>query len=550
MTPPPSTHETTSADAPGLGVASAGWCESWVFRLAEVLTAVVLAGVVFAQFDNPNQHIDELYHVLAAKSLNTDGDLMIGETGEPYTRARGFTHTVALSFRLFGEGVWQARLPSMLAGLALVGLLFPWVRWRFGRLSSWLWLVLMLQSPLVIFATEFCRFYMVQALMVAAMLVCGDLLLDRARAMAWRCAASGLGFVALVVAVHMQISSAFAVATVGGGVLLCGLWRWGGTRDHPAGWRVGLIGGLAALGLALFWVGIQWVEPVQENWARYLGSAAWAEATRLDTGYYLAYLRQWHRWWYYLWPAAALLAFYQWRWRAAWVAAVFLVGLGAHSYGGMKAPRYLLWAFPYFWLLLALGASALAALVSPRANPEEPTGRRWLRVTTCGAVVVVGMLVTARTTGPYQVRQMLTGGDHAFQYADWHGLRPALERDSAWAGGVLLASVDTKAIDAYARCDYSLSMSRTQDRAEFEPDWRTGRPVISTGESVRRVIREHPAGLIVIEVEHWRQDWAVPEDAADVIEMETEQVDVDPAMGLLVYRWDQRPGDRSEGTTP
>ncbi|MFI4860274.1 MAG: ArnT family glycosyltransferase [Phycisphaerales bacterium JB063] len=532
--------QAVAADAASGVSRAAGRRWAVLLRLVELVGVVVLAGVVFAQFENPTQHIDELYHVLAAKSLLSDGDLLIGEAGEPYTRARGFTYTVALCFTLLGEGVWQSRLPSMLAGLVLIGTLFGWTRWRFGRLSAWLGALFVIWCPLVVFATELSRFYMVQAAAVALMLVAADGVLDVSLARSWRVSAALLGVVATAVALHVQPSSLFALACLLGGVVLCTLWRLGAGRARPVRWRVLVIGGVVLLGALAMLAGLRWVGPIQAQWAKYTGTVAWAEATRDETTYYLSYLRRMHHWPLYLLPIAGALACRRYGWRAAWVLSLFVVGLVAHSFGGMKAPRYLLWALPYFWLTLAIGGGALVGLLSPRPAAGASRAKLGVHMATAGAVVVLLSLSVARTSGFYQTKTMLTGGYHAFQYSDWPGVLPVLEADRAWDGGVVVASADNKAMDALGRCDYSLSVSRTEGRDEFALDWRTGQPVISEGASIERVVAEHPAGLVVVEQSHWREGWAVPDAVADRIESLAQPVVVDPALRLVVFRWDRR----------
>ncbi|XAL98744.1 hypothetical protein OT109_14290 [Phycisphaeraceae bacterium D3-23] len=517
-----------------------------LLRLLELALAVALAGVVFAQFDNPTQHIDELYHVLAAKSLLSDGDLLIGEAGEPYTRARGFTYAVAGSFKLFGPGVWQSRLPSMLAGLLLVGLLFTWTRWRFGRLAAWLWVGLLLLCPLIVFASELSRFYMVQAAAVAGMLVAADVVLDQSLTRWRRVCAVVLGVVATGVALHVQPSSLFAVASIFGGVVLCVLWRLGAERARPMRWRAVVIGGVVFAGSLALVAGLLWLGPMQTQWAKYTGAAAWAAGSRDDATYYLSYFERLHGWPLILLPFAAAVACWRFGWRGAWVLAIFAVAFVAHSFGGMKAPRYLLWALPYFWLILAVGASGLAGWLGPRPAVGASRARLGLHLGAAGAVVVLLALSVSRTSGFYQTRTMLKGGYHAFQYSDWPGVLPVLESDSAWDGGVVVASADNKAIDALGRCDYSLSLSRTEGRDEFAMDWRTGVPVISNAASIDTVVSVHRSGMIVVEESHWREGWAVSDEAADRIEALAEPVTIDPALRLLVFRW-EHPSMWNEG---
>lgn len=536
------THSGTSRPDADLPPASAGGQRAGRWRAAELLLAVVLAGVVFAMFHNPTRHIDELYHVLAAKSLLADGDLVIGETGEPYTRAKGYTYAVAASFRVFGEGRWQSRLPSFLAGLALVAVLFGWSRRRFGSLTAWVTLGLMLQMPMMVYATELCRFYMVQAAAVVWLLASADTALDRAANPWLRLVSAVVALLSAALAMHVQVSSVFGVGLVGAGVALCLLWRWTEGRTNPGKLRVwGIAGGLVLGGVGLA-AGLLWVEPVRELWAGYRASMLWASEARDDPAYYLDYFLLWHRWPLLLSLPAAALACYRWRWRAIWVVAFFTVGLAAHSFAGMKAPRYLLWAFPYLALTLGMGVSTVVWLLTRRPGQPETYAPLPIRAVVTGVVLMLFGFVLSRTLGPYQVRSMLLTEDHAFVFADWDGVQPILEADSAWAGGVLLASADVKALDVMGRCDYSLSRTRSEDREEFERDWRTGVRVVYTSTAVAGIVQEQSAGLVVVEHAHWRQPWGVSGSLADWLEANLDRIPLDPDMQLDVFRWDRRDG--------
>jgi hypothetical protein len=70
---------------------------------------------------------DEFRHAIAAQSLLAHGRPLIPEVGE-YRRAFPITWLTATSFRFFGEGEAQARLPFALLNLAFLGLVFFTVR--------------------------------------------------------------------------------------------------------------------------------------------------------------------------------------------------------------------------------------------------------------------------------------------------------------------------------------------------------------------------------------------------------------------------------------
>src|ERR1700712_590095 len=107
--------------------------------------AIALATRLIGLHHTP--YVDELNHVMAAHSLLAHGTLELDPGGEPYTRARLFTYFVAALFRVFGASLVVARLPAVLAGAALVGVLFVWVRRVAGSGAAWVAAMLFCFQP-------------------------------------------------------------------------------------------------------------------------------------------------------------------------------------------------------------------------------------------------------------------------------------------------------------------------------------------------------------------------------------------------------------------
>jgi hypothetical protein len=78
---------------------------------------------------------------------------------------------------------------------------------------------------------------------------------------------------------------------------------------------------------------------------------------------------------------------------------------------------------------------------------------------------------------------------------------------------------------------------RPERAAEFERDRRTGRPVVSTPESVDRMIRCFPEGLILVDSYRWRSAAYVDDATADLIARRTEPVPLPTRTRLLAFRW-------------
>ena len=88
---------------------------------------------------------DELYHFLAAQCWLAEGQLRIADG--IYERTALFTIFLAQWLGLFGESLVVARLPSLIAGVALVVLVFLWTRTVAGNLAAVIAALLLALGP-------------------------------------------------------------------------------------------------------------------------------------------------------------------------------------------------------------------------------------------------------------------------------------------------------------------------------------------------------------------------------------------------------------------
>lgn len=101
---------------------------------------------------------DELYHVIAAKSLITEGRPFIPLQGD-YTRALPFTYLVAFFFKLFGINEIAARMPSVIFNLLFILISFFIVRKWLNQGIALLFVVVISFSPFTILLARECRMY-------------------------------------------------------------------------------------------------------------------------------------------------------------------------------------------------------------------------------------------------------------------------------------------------------------------------------------------------------------------------------------------------------
>jgi hypothetical protein len=124
-------------------------------------------------------------------------------------------------------------------------------------------------------------------------------------------------------------------------------------------------------------------------------------------------------------------------------------------------------------------------------------------------------------------------------WPDWRAAAVELD-DRVREAEVVLASSEINALWALGRVDLILRRSTTRAGVlrEFAHWRKVPVPVISTAESLATVMACTASGLVVVEWMHWRNDWGVPDGAADFIEENLEVVPVSERHGLMVFAWE------------
>ena len=73
--------------------------------------------------------------------------------------------------------------------------------------------------------------------------------------------------------------------------------------------------------------------------------------------------------------------------------------------------------------------------------------------------------------------------------------------------------------------------------SEFSLDWRVGRPVIMSVESMDRLVSCYRGGLVVAERHAWETDWGIlPETAAYIVE-HMQELPLPGGSDLRLFRW-------------
>jgi hypothetical protein len=494
-------------------------------------------------------HKDELNHVLAARALLETGTLEIVAGGAPYDRAWGLTYLVAALFRTFGESLVVARIPSVLAGAALVLLLFLWVRSEAGRIGAWVAALLLALVPVSLQLSQWARFYTLHALLLLA----AGLLVYRAlyaSPFEWRraAAAAALAVTLIGLAWHLQ-----PITVIGaGGLALWLLLAATGlaARSSPAhAYRVlaaaAAAGVVVAAALAFSGQG-----PSLLALATY--TPLWAEARADNVRFYHQLFLDRYGVLWSLFPLAALLAVAAHPRPALLALCVFGVAFVTHSLLAWKHERYLFYALPFFFAVWGMAVASAVPWILARSTRllrlgpgrRIPPGAE--RVAAWVLILVIAGFAAFTTPAVSYGHKMLTVGD-----AEWNLRWGTYRGEPNWEAAArelqpliqdaeaIIGSYDITALHAMGRLDYLLRPLGGTDarRPEFAVEPKTRTPAISSPASLATIMGCHGSGVIFIERGHWRNPAAVIPATADLLERVASRVPVPEQWRLVVFEW-------------
>jgi len=492
-------------------------------------------------------YVDELNHVMAAHSFLAHGTYELTPGGEPYTRARLFTWLVAGLFRLFGESLVVARMPAVLAGAALVTVLFVWVRSVAGRAAAWIAAMLFCFEPQSIYLSQLARFYTIQTLcFLGGAILVYRVLTDRTPGTA-RTLRLALGAVLLfLLALHFQVITLVGIA----GVLLWAAADRARTRLGPAQMAFAVVA-VAVIGLVALAAIARGAFAHQLALFNYVDQ--WAAANRHNVRYYHdIFLDQYATIWT-IFPLLVILAIYLNGRAASFCLVPFVIAFVVHSLAAWKAERYLFSVMPMFFALAGMGIAEGARRVRPAFEGAvewaggNALGPRARALGTAMLFALVALFAAFGNGATSYALKMLLVKDADWQLAllyrgqpDWDAANAVLapQVDSS---AVVVSTSELKSLYYLHRADVLLSVDYLGDPRHPGPEFTTfrklARPVVSTTQSLDQLRACYSTGLVLAEHGQWRTPWSVKSGVADYIETTLDPVHLDPSTRLLAYRW-------------
>ena len=515
----------------------------WLAALAVLL----LAGLVRALHLDYGAYVDELYHLLAARGWLAEGELRIAEG--LYDRAAGYTLLNAWAFELFGESVQVARAIPVVFGSLLVAGLFLWTRSVAGALAAWLAALLLCFAPEAIMVSRFARFYALHGVLFFVGAI-GVYALVEWRPALRKAVAIALGSaVCFVLALHFQVITVIGLAGIGLwiGLVVVLPWLVATFRTSGLTGRALIVGALVA-GAATAVLVLQ-SDLAARQFERLRSVPPWAASTKDAFWYYhVAFSAQYGSLWPLL-PLAVLIGLARRPRPTLFCLLIFTPPLIVHSIGAMKSMRYLYYVLPFLFTIFGIAFEAVARGLQRFVRETGGAAmaafglrpRPWLLERALPAALL--LFVLASNEAFIRAAGMIVGLERFMPVQNlprWEAARADLE---PWLeeADVVLTSSELEALFYLGRYDVLISRSRAaeiDDYEEFGRDHRTGRPVISTVDSLERLIDCHADGLIVTPTRLWRASPHIGDPLADLILKRTTPLELPPEARVDAYVWD------------
>jgi len=520
-----------------------------ILEFALLFVVTVLARSAFLEHEPIH---DELYHLLAAHSWVQNGSFAIAD-GE-YARGSLYTMFVGTVYEYFGYGVTTVRWSSVVVGSLWVLAVFAWCRYRFDRTVAWAAALLFSIAPGAIFLSQYVRFYVLHGLLFWLTAIGIFELFQQNLSPVKRTLLILVMLLCFAAATHLQLTTFVGVA---------GIALFVAIRESPDLVRRSVTStALRRMLIGLLIVGVIGVASLG-----YSGIAAkifeiyrWAPAWASKGGflrYHWMLVEQYPLIWATV-PVAVLVAVYKKSTAGIYCASIFCAAIVLHSFAGMKAERFIYYVMPFFFILGAILLKETLTFVDRlTVGILDSAIPRQYRVHLPARILVVLLVCTLllvsnpahRATADILRGRPVDTGDGKGRYwsrynANWELAGPEL-RALAKKSEVVLSTNELHMLYFIGRVDFELSFSRLSELIEgdwhqgeeFTPDFRTGRPVISSAESVGQVVSCFETGLIVVRAETWPKAEFIPDKTKDTIEALSKRLDIPDEWGLRVYSW-------------
>lgn len=513
-----------------------GYPPRWILAaIAGIFISLIHVGIAVVNIDHA-PHYDEIYHMLAAESWHNTGELRILD-GE-YTRASGFTKIVALQSYVCGPSLECARSFSIFASALIVFSVTIFAAVMMRPASGVVAGMLMALNPAVIHTSQLVRFYSLHALSFLLFAFLFYILITRFRDLPVKVSLllTGIGIILLLGANHLQVLTQVGLLGIAMATVMI-------NAPRVVGWFLRQSGFIIILSIittaVIVFSGIYIVD-IHEKIKVLRWTPVWAEG--LENAY-LFYYRSMRGWYPVLLPLTgffALLSIVRWTRLTLYCLFTFVVCFAVISVAGVKGDRFLIFALPFLFIPLGAGmVMALEIVVDIVTDNLKRVhffdwGKNRIHLLATTAVILMSLVyVISQPLILSAVRMVLISDNQETHfdryYADWPAAIEVIQQLVEEYPTVITSS-GVKAAWYLGSFDFDLNysvMKETDTSDEFGIDPRTGRPVISSPESVRQVLQENAPALIIIEDYHANDRRAVSVEVMKLLDQVGDRVETD-----------------------
>lgn len=464
----------------------------WAISLGLIALALLLrVGLLSAPAE-----FDELYHLLAARGWLETGRPTILD-GE-YTRGGAYTQAVAELFRFtHSQSLATGRLVSVLPGVLLPVAVFLWLRRVVETPVAVLGGLFVVFWPIGIIESQLLRFYSWHVLLFVSGAIAVYLAtIARTRAgLFWLVPAAVLWACAMA----LQVTTAIGIVGVLAWAFFVVFFR---VIRTPRGRLIGL-GLVIALGVAVCLVAVS-TGIAAKAWRLYRWTPLHAAEFRDYYGFYFSTTRHFYGHLWHATPILAALALWVRPRLTSFCLTVFLVAFLVHSFGGMKAIRYMSYAMPFLFAIWAIGLATVVAWGGAAIRRILPASGRWAGF---AVAVVLGLAVVSTST--FVPRALMLSQGESLPERDVWGAVPEAVGD--WTDAPFVATImELHTLLHFGPYDLLISPSRLSElppEEEFKIDFRTGRPVIGYYDGVAAMLNCRRDGLLLTTEDWWFNDF-------------------------------------------
>lgn len=523
------------------------WVGKWSGTLLVFVGSLLLYMINIERFPHP----DELYHILAARGMLATGEPQIAEG--VYERVLLHTWLIARFFEVFGDSLFSARLPSAIAIAASAALLFAWLSRHAGATVAWIGAVLFAISPFAVDIAQFARFYGLQTFTFLGGALLTYAAVEHSGIARWRAAAGAV--ILLALATYFQETSLIGIA---------GLAIWLALRIGTAvltaeqvsqRQKLLFVGAVVLLGVIALAVFVASGLALQA-WDKYRSVPPFNQSRANEFWFYHAWFTLFYP---SIWPLIGIISLSSLVLRpklAFFALIVFVTSFILNSFAAPKGLRYFIYAQPFLFVLLGIALGALATqagrwLGSLRTALVElmplPSGIGRVAAN----ALIAGALLVLFIGNPASIRTVALLADVTVPPekppVNWAAAREALEPAFEQAD-VVVAMAELEMLYYYDRYDILLSASRLSEipgGVDFDPDFRTGRPVIGSLDAMTKVLGCYDSGIFVTNTRRWRNDDVISKPVADLIALHAQPVELPRSSRVLAFAWtnDDVPAD-------